>query len=481
MSIIRRLDVQIVFALFVLCFFVGCGGGGGDTAAPSPSPVITTATITGTVAGTTIVAYNATTGAEVARGVASGTPKNFTLSLPTGVSYKIYLLENEGTANQRIYPLYQGTTNVFAIGSSSNVTINLGYVNTTSGVAVPTNNPLNVSGVTSGGANTTIPIDIASSAFALSDLSGSWSYQGLKCGAAGQWYYGSANFDNAGTVTFPTDRITSSGPRTTSSQVFSITSSGLVSVPAFTEIMFHGLMSVDKSLLIATHTSDTGVYDLGIWQKSGATFTTADLSGTWNFHGLWAGSSAGWYYGVANITSGGAVTYPNQTTTSTGPSTSSSHYFSITSAGITTVPSDTSYWHGVMSSDKSLMISTRFLSATAYTLQVWQKSGATFSESDMQGTWKFTALTSGTDFAWQGWVYGRATISGSNMTWSDIIARGAASSSFSGSISITPDGIITPLNADQGLFHAVMSNDKRMMIATMNDGGGGYTMVILQR
>ncbi|MCX5849780.1 MAG: hypothetical protein NTW65_10065, partial [Deltaproteobacteria bacterium] len=190
----------VVLAAMLLLAIMACSSGG-DAAAPTPTP---TATITGTVSGTTIVAYNATSGVEVARNTATGNPKIFTLTLPTSVSYKFYLIENEG-ANQRIYPLYQGTTNVFAITSTSDVTVNLGYVDTTSGVAVPANNPLSIAGVSSGGESTTVPVDLTSSAFSLSDLVGTWNSHLVSTGDSPDWLgwsHGVQSVDSSGVMTF---------------------------------------------------------------------------------------------------------------------------------------------------------------------------------------------------------------------------------------------------------------------------------------
>lgn len=112
------------------------------------------ASITGTVAGTVIVAVGSSN-AEVARVTAAGSPKSFSLSVPAGASYRLYLIENEGTAGETVFPLYQGSTNVFAIASA--VTIDLGFVDTSSGRANPANSPLAVAGVTSAGEDATVP------------------------------------------------------------------------------------------------------------------------------------------------------------------------------------------------------------------------------------------------------------------------------------------------------------------------------------
>jgi hypothetical protein len=137
--------------LSMVAVIFGCGGGGGGS---STGGVISRATITGTVAGTTIIATDVNN-IEIGRSVAAGSPKTFTLSIPIGNNYKFYFVESENSPNEMAYPLYQGITNVFSFDNA--VVVDLGFVDTSSGVAVPTNNPLNIPGVSSAGENNIIP------------------------------------------------------------------------------------------------------------------------------------------------------------------------------------------------------------------------------------------------------------------------------------------------------------------------------------
>ena len=92
---------------------------------------------------------------EVARVTAAGTPKTFTITVPVGSNFRLYFIENEGTISQNIFPFYQGATNNFYISSS--IIVDLGFVDTKTGLARPVNNPLWVSGVSSAGEIIGIP------------------------------------------------------------------------------------------------------------------------------------------------------------------------------------------------------------------------------------------------------------------------------------------------------------------------------------
>jgi hypothetical protein len=131
-------------------WLVACGGGSGDGDGTASH-----ATITGTVAGTTIVAYDADNN-QIASVVATGTgTKSFSLTVPAEDIYKFYFIENENSAAERVLPLYVGGVNLFSIDSGT--TIDLGFVDTTTAVAVPTYSPLEVDGVSSGGEDPVLP------------------------------------------------------------------------------------------------------------------------------------------------------------------------------------------------------------------------------------------------------------------------------------------------------------------------------------
>ncbi|MGA8753854.1 hypothetical protein, partial [Candidatus Deferrimicrobium sp.] len=70
-------------------------------------------TIQGSVPGTVFVAVDNATNLEVGRVTATGSPKTFSMNVPTGKSYRFYVMENEGTGNERVYPMYMGANNVF--------------------------------------------------------------------------------------------------------------------------------------------------------------------------------------------------------------------------------------------------------------------------------------------------------------------------------------------------------------------------------
>ncbi len=248
-----------ILIIFGSIGFVGCGGGGGGDGGN------TNATITGTVAGTEIVAVDDNNN-EVAIVTATGSPKSFTLNVAVGGSYRLYFIANEGTFDERVFCLFQDTTNVFSISSAA--TINLGFVDTSSGVAVPANNPLNVSGVSSGGENASIPPSLSGSMFTTSDLQGTWNINVLTSGDSPQWTgwaYGTLNIDGSGNVTWTAIARSDGNSSLPGSDTVSIASSGIVTSAG--NASFQGVMSQNKDTIVATLDDGGGGYDLVVYQK----------------------------------------------------------------------------------------------------------------------------------------------------------------------------------------------------------------------
>jgi len=487
-SMVKAVVVTSLIAMMVV--FMNCGGGGGGGGGTPPAN--TNATVTGTVAGTTVIAYNQSN-VEIARNTATGNPKTFTLTLPAGVSYKFYLVENEGTANQRVYPLYQGSTNVFTIGSA--VTINLGLVDTLSGVGVPTNNPLNVSGVSSGGENTTVPTAIAGSAFLASDFTGTWNYLGLISGYTPThnpgWYYGSFTFDTSGTIVSAstiTDSMGTQGYTPNPGASFALMPSGVITLPSITQALFKGSMNHDKNSYIGTGTFAPGDisgvhgYNLHVSVKSGGTFTGSDLVGDWNAHWLTSGPTVtytSWAYGTLSISSNGTsswTSFRRSDGVTTPPPPGGTSSFSADGI-ITDVANNL---HGVVTQDKRMTFTTMDNNGSSFLIIMQKKGSETFSLADLQGTWTKHTLAAGDG---NRWVRGMANIDASGVqTWTSVErSNGDSTLPAPETLAISSNGIVT--STTNSTIHGVLSWDKRTMVVTSTDEAipNRYKLTISQK
>jgi hypothetical protein len=166
---LKKIGLVIMLVAAAL-FCVGCGGGGGSDAGPVPidngvdntvgKPVV----ITGIVPGTIAEALNAS-GEVVSSSTASGSPKRFNLIVKTNSLYSIRFIENEGTAQQRIYNFYNTNgSNNFSFPSGG-ITIDMGVLtfNDTTGRATPSTDVFAGTGA-------------AQTVVATPDMSGLWDF-----------------------------------------------------------------------------------------------------------------------------------------------------------------------------------------------------------------------------------------------------------------------------------------------------------------
>ena len=190
--VVIRSYFGLIFGVLGTLALAGCGGG--SSTAPGG-----TTTIQGSVPGTVFVAVDNRTNLEAGRVTATGTPKTFSLVVPTGTNYRFYIMENEGTGNSRVYPMFMGTNNVFELDNTANgQMIALGMINPdmVTGKAIPANNPALMMGL---GANGTVPPSLAGSAFSMDNVKGTtWGYNTMMTSGTMGWEHGTLSFDGNG-------------------------------------------------------------------------------------------------------------------------------------------------------------------------------------------------------------------------------------------------------------------------------------------
>ena len=475
-----------------------CGGGGGTTGDSSGTvavPGTGTATIQGQVSGTTVIAVDDDTDLEAGRVTASGTPKTFGMTLPTGNAYRFYLMENEGAGNAgRIYPVYMGSTNVFQMTSAANNhTIDLGMVSPdfTKGNAFPANNPMGYPGVMAGGENRSIPPFLSGAAFSMGDLQGTWDFNSLATSGTIGWMHGVLFVDNTG-MGGMTSLIRNGMPWPSTDNVpFSMFPCGIVGMGD--DNTFHGFLSKDKTMMAATWTDNTGGSALMIFRKRGGAFAQNDLFGTWNFHRLTAGSdhaTSGWASGTMTMSSPGtAIVNAIQTHNNDMSEVGSSFFVSMVGDGIVTSSGDNTF-HGVMSQDKNMMVVTRTGASGHYDLMVLMRSdaGAPYSTTDLTGDWMQHGVISGnpndTD-----WNFGQMVMDPTGQAaFNGMMGRTGAFSMQPATFAMNSSGVITMGGTGMGggmmnpmmaqTYSGLMNPAKDLMVATFSDGNGGYQLGI---
>ncbi|MHB8940843.1 MAG: hypothetical protein ACYC7K_05475, partial [Desulfobacteria bacterium] len=297
------------------------------------------ATIQGSVPGTAFVAVDNDTNLEVGRVTATGTPtKTFSMDVPTGKNYRFYVMENEGTGNSRVYPMYIGTSNVFGLDNTADgQVISFGMISPdmTTGKATPGNTPALMM---SRGANAMVPSSLGGSAFSMDNVKGtSWGYNTMMTSGTMGWEHGTLSFDNNGLGHM--SGIVRNGISLSSRDgiPYTMSLSGMLLNPG--DNTFQSAVSRDMSVMVATFTDNTFGPAMMIAQKRGGTFATdgSDMTGTWRFQRLTAGSdniTSGWAYGTMQFTFGSASI--TSITTNNGPGTIGNFAFSMNDNGIMT-------------------------------------------------------------------------------------------------------------------------------------------------
>ena len=485
--------IGIMMVLLFGVALAACGGGGGGSS--SVGGGTGTVTIQGSVPGTVFVAVDDGTNSEVGRVTATGTPKSFSMTIPTGKNYRFYVMENEGTGNSRVYPMFMGTNNVFELDNTANgQMISLGMVSPdlVTGKATPVNSPALMMGR---GANSMAPSSLAGTAFSMDNVKGTtWGYNTMMTSGTMGWEHGTLSFDNNGLghMTGIVRNGTSLGDRDGIPYTMSL--SGMLLNPG--DNTFQCVVSRDMSVMVSTFTDNTGGPAMMIGQKRGGTFHTdgSDMTGTWRFQRLTAGSdnvSSGWAYGTMGFVSGSSTI--SSMTTNNGPGGGGNFTFSMDANGIMTEALDTSF-HGVMSMDKTMIVAT---DTNGGHPEIWvmMKTAGTYSSTDMMGDWVMHSVSSGNTGS-RDWTFGHSVVDADgNNTFSQMMGS-------EGMISTSPvtfvmnGGVMTMSGTGGGAgggmmgggmmgggvvtstFHGTMNGAKNIMVSNYSDGSGGYPFSI---
>lgn len=479
--------------LSILTFSIAlaaCGGGGGGSS--SVVGGAGTATIQGSVPGTVFVAVDNGTNLEVKRVIATGSPKTFSMNVPTGTSYRFYVMENEGTGNERVYPMYVGTNNVFELDNTADgQVISLGMIDPdlATGRSAPANTPALMMGR---GASSMVPPSLAGSAFSMDNVKGTtWGYNTMLTSGTMGWEHGTLSFDNNGLGSMT--GIVRNGS-SVSSRVdipYTMSLSGILLNPG--DNTFQCVVSRDMSVMVSTFTDNTGGPAMMIGQKRGGTFATdgSDMTGTWQFQRMTAGSdniSSGWAFGTMQFIFGSASF--SSMTTNAGVVGGGSFAFSMDANGIMTKTGDSSFY-GVMSVDKSMIVGT---DTNGGNPELWvmmkTTTGTSFAASDMMGDWVMHSVSSGNSGS-RSWTYGHSVVDASgNDTFSGMMGSGGSVPSSQMTFMMS-GGVMTMSGAGGGMgggmmggglvpttFHGTMNGAKNLMVSNYTDGTGGYPFSI---
>ncbi len=225
---------------------------------------------------------------------------------------------------------------------------------------------------------------------------------------------------------------------------------------------------------------------MGIFYNS--IVTVADLRGPWTLHAItanYAGGYAGWNYGEMTVTDNGVATVTSMTRKNGDTSVPPPFALAVTSNG--TVTGLSPGYHGVMSSDRSLVVGTMNDGSGGFNLIVFERRNGdlTYSSADLQGTWNMHAIVTSDNAARTTWMRNVLTVAGSGSgngtITNNVRGDGRVYSPAPATVSIASDGLVTI--AELPSSHGVMSLDKNTIVLTYNEGSGtgDPALVFLER
>jgi hypothetical protein len=483
--------MKYILSSFLVAFIIaGCGGGGGDSGggeAPSATPT-TVVTISGTVSGTDICVYDDTVGGSrgCTTATGTGTSKTFSIALPVPGSYRIYLKENAGLPNETVYPLYQGGTNAFAFDSSVPSTLDLGFVHTVTGYAVPTYGFLGP-GVTVMPQIGAVPPAISSSVFTYFDIVGAWQVIGLSTkNGLNSWFRGSVSIDGNGNLTWSSSTTFKNNVATVfTNEVLNVISSGFV---ASSVSKFRGLFTLNKKMIVATGTAPDSSACLYIMlKKDKSNYALTDLAGasgtTWRTQMLVAGDSpsyTGWVRGTMTVNNTGVTTTPftdiiGSTSLGLGTLTIAAD------GGITS--STVSSFFGFLSSDgKTLVYGMNDSGGFGLSISHKVDASAIYSPANLNGQWYGNFIRTSDSDTFNEWERAWLNLSGGSGTSGtySIVDSQSPSGSYTGAGTFTLDAGGAFIADGDPSSLGYVNPDKNLIIATQTENTiPDWTLVIL--
>jgi hypothetical protein len=314
--------------------------------------------------------------------------------------------------------------------------------------------------------------------FSISDLEGTWHSHGLASGSGPEWTRATVAVDPNGNLTFLSHLNGDGESDPPPDSVMSITPEGVATIAGYGN--FRAVMHESKDMLVSTARGcPDNDYELGIIQKAGGTFTTADLQGDWHLHNLIAEPYPGCAHGRFTVDSSGNIIFTSLLACDGDTDLPPDSVMNITSDGVVTNEDDPDF-HGVMHPSKDMIVYTSGSTAAGYyELGIVQKAGGPFSTADLQGTWRFEGLASGSD---PEWYFGTidADPNGRLAFLSSLNSNGETDLPPDGVMSITTGGVATIV--DDADFHGVMSLSKNMIVFTAGESGEGtYDLGLILR
>ncbi|HLO25671.1 MAG TPA: hypothetical protein VK187_06115 [Geobacteraceae bacterium] len=213
---------------------------------------------------------------------------------------------------------------------------------------------------------------------------------------------------------------------------------------------------------------------------TGSAFSMDTVKGTtWNYNTMMTSGTKSWEHGTLAFDSTGLGNMTGIVRNGSPVSSRVNIPYTMSLSGMLLDPGDTTF-QGVVSRDKSVMVST-FTDATGGTaMMIAQKRGVTYQTGDMTGIWRFQRLTAGNDNLSSGWAYGTVTFVSGAASITSITTNNGPGTLGNFTFFMDTNGIITQPPLVDPSFYGVMSMDKSMIVATDTNEGHPEIWVMMR-
>ena len=212
-----------------------------------------------------------------------------------------------------------------------------------------------------------------------------------------------------------------------------------------------------------------------------AAYTSDDLQGRWDFHGLATSGSIGWTHGILDVDGNDLGHITSRIRNGIPWGTGDNVTFSVPPSGIVGMHGDNTF-HGVMTGGRDEMVANWTDNTGANSLMIFRKRQGTFAQGDLYGTWRFQRVTASGNNLTTGWAYGTLSMAAPGTSTITSIRTSGGSTAEQGDtfpVSLDNNGILTV--PGDNTFHGAMMPNKQMMVATATDDAGGYEIWMMIR
>jgi len=208
-----------------------------------------------------------------------------------------------------------------------------------------------------------------------------------------------------------------------------------------------------------------------------ASYSQADMLGTWQRHSLVTSALNGyWIHGTMVNTEKSSSLSVVLSNGSVWDTISAAGDLLVAEDGTITRASDP-VANAYMHADKKLMVGTT-RRGPQYTMTFDSKAmpGTTYSSADLQGRWHSHCLIAGGE--WTGWIRAVTEMDNSGKAvFMDLVnSDGDVSNDTGAQTVITSDGFLSMVGVPT--YHGFLSADKKLMMVNMTDSGGGGSLMV---